>query len=303
LWRNRIACRPSKGYLFLMGDPVPPRASQSFVEKAGDAWVRMQDRTDAMIDPLGRIAMERLGVVAGERILDVGCGCGQTLLELAELVGPSGHVLGVDISPQMLGRARERVADRPTIALAVGDAQTYAFAPEAFDAVYSRFGVMFFEDAVAAFANLRRALVPGGRLAFVCWQDIARNPWADVPLRAVLGVLGRDAAPELVRPGNPGPFYFSDPDRVRTILTAAGFTDVVIDPYERPMNLGAAATVEEALAYSRHIGPAARAMADADPNLRPALDAALTAALARFTTDRGVWSEAAAFIVTARAPT
>ena len=278
-------------------------AARIFNERAGEAWTRLQEQTDAQLDPFGREAMARLDLAPGERVLDVGCGCGQTLLELGDLVGPEGRVLGVDISEPMVERARTRAADRSSVSVALADAQTHAFAPADFDAAFSRFGVMFFEDAVAAFANLRRALVPGGRLAFVCWQDIARNPWADVPLRAVLGVLGRDAAPELVRPGNPGPFYFSDPDRVRTILTAAGFTDVVIDPYERPMNLGAAATVEEALAYSRHIGPAARAMADADPNLRPALDAALTAALARFTTDRGVWSEAAAFIVTARAPT
>src|SRR5262245_48498525 len=129
-----------------MSPPEPPRASQSFVEKSGEAWVRMQDRTDALIDPLGRVAIERLGVVAGERVLDVGCGCGQTLLQLAERAGPTGHVLGVDISPPMLGRARERAAGSPTIALALGDVQTYAFARGAFDAVYSRFGVMFFDD-------------------------------------------------------------------------------------------------------------------------------------------------------------
>ena len=102
-----------------MNPSGPPRASQSFVEKGGEAWARMQDQTDALIEPLGRIAIERLGVAAGERILDVGCGCGQTLLELADLAGPSGHVLGVDISPPMLGCARERVAGRPTIALAL----------------------------------------------------------------------------------------------------------------------------------------------------------------------------------------
>src|SRR4051794_15129964 len=140
----------------------PPRAIQSFVEKGGEAWVRMQDRTDALIEPLGRIAIQRLGAIAGERILDVGCGCGQTVLQLADLAGPSGHVLGVDISPPMLGRARERVAGRRTIALALGDAQAYAFAPGEFDAVYSRFGVMFFDDARAAFRNLHAAARSNG---------------------------------------------------------------------------------------------------------------------------------------------
>src|SRR5262245_18036823 len=105
----------------------PPLASQAFKEKAGEAWVRLQERTDAQIDPLGRAAIARLGIAAGERVLDVGCGCGQTLLELAELVGPAGRVLGVDISEPMLARARERAAGRPTIELALGDAQTHAF--------------------------------------------------------------------------------------------------------------------------------------------------------------------------------
>jgi SAM-dependent methyltransferase len=271
-----------------------------FGERAGEAWTRLQEQTDAQLDAFGREVMARLGVARGGRVVDVGCGCGQTLLELADLVGPEGRVLGVDISEPMLGRARERAADRPSVSVCLADAQTYAFPPAGFDAAFSRFGVMFFDDATAAFANLRRALVPGGRLAFVCWQDIARNPWAELPLRAVLGVLGRDAAPELLRPGRPGPFYLSDPDRVRSILTAAGFVDVAIDRYERPMNLGAAATLDEALAYSRHIGPAARAMADADPGLGPALDAAITGALAPFAGARGVWMDAAAFIVTAR---
>src|SRR5204863_9131147 len=102
-----------------MSPADPPRASQSFVEKAGEAWARLQDRTASLIDPLGRIAIERLRLVAGERVVDVGCGCGQTLLQLAERVGPSGQVLGVDISPPMLAVARDRVAGRPTIALAL----------------------------------------------------------------------------------------------------------------------------------------------------------------------------------------
>jgi ubiquinone/menaquinone biosynthesis C-methylase UbiE len=273
-----------------------------FGERSGQAWTRLQEQTDAQLDPFGRQAMARLGVARGERVVDVGCGCGQTLLELADLVGPEGRVLGVDISAPMLERARQRAASRPSVAVSLADAQTYPFAPAGFDAAFSRFGVMFFEDARAAFANLRRALVSGGRLAFVCWQEIARNPWAELPLRAVLDVLGRETAPELLRPGNPGPFYFSDPDRVRSILGGAGFTDVAVDPHQQRMNLGAASTLEEALAYSRHIGPAARAMADADPKLRPALEAAITGALAPFATAEGVWTDAATFIVTARSP-
>jgi SAM-dependent methyltransferase len=276
-------------------------ASQSFAEKAGEAWVRMQERTDALIDPLGRVAIERLGAVAGEGLLDVGCGCGQTLLELAERVGPSGHVLGVDISPPMLARARERIAGRPPIEVALGDAQTYAFAPGAFDAVYSRFGVMFFEDPGAAFRNLRAAARSGGRLSFVCWQALAKNPWAARPLEAVMRLLPESAMPDMLREGRPGPFFLSDPARVRAILGAGGWKDISLEPVEMPLHLGGAATLDEAVAYSLQIGPAARAMADALAGLKPALEAALREALAPFAGARGVFLDGAAFVVTARA--
>jgi SAM-dependent methyltransferase len=283
-----------------MGTSDTPRASQSFVEKAGEAWVRMQERTDTLIDPLGRVAIERLGVGAGERVLDVGCGCGQTLLELADLVGPGGHVLGVDISPPMLERARERAAGRPNVALALGDAQAYAFAPRDFDAVYSRFGVMFFDDPRAAFRNLRAAARPGGRLSFVCWQDLAKNPWAARPLEAVLRLLPASAMPDMLREGRPGPFFLSDPPRVRAILDDAGWQGVSLEPVEMPLHLGGAATLDEAVAYCLQIGPASRAMADAPKTLEPALTAALREALAPFASARGVFIDGAAFVVRAR---
>jgi SAM-dependent methyltransferase len=284
-----------------MSLPDPLRASQSFLERAGEAWVRMEDRTDALIDPLGRMAIERLGVVAGERILDVGCGCGQTLLELAELAGPSGHVLGVDISPPMLERARERTAGRPTIALALGDAQVHTFAPGAFDAVYSRFGVMFFDDPRAAFRNLRAPARSSGRLSFVCWQDLAKNPWAARPLEAVMRLLPESAMPDMLREGRPGPFCMSDPARVRAILGDAGWKDVSLEPVEMPLHLGGAATLDDAVEYSLQIGPAARAMADAPETLKAALEAALRDALAPFASARGVFMDGAAFVVGARA--
>jgi SAM-dependent methyltransferase len=261
----------------------------------------MQERTDVVIDPLGRIAMERLGVVAGERILDVGCGCGQTLLELADLVGASGHVLGVDISPPMLGRARERVEGRPTIALALGDAQTYAFAPGSFDAVYSRFGVMFFDDPRAAFRNLRAAARPGGRLSFVCWQELAKNPWAALPLAAVTRLLPESPKPEMMGEGRPGPFFLSDPARVRAILGDAGWQDVSLEPVEMSLQFGGAATLDEAFEYALQIGPAARAIADAPEPLKPALEVALREALTPFASPRGVFADGAAYVVLAHA--
>jgi SAM-dependent methyltransferase len=210
-------------------------------------------------------------------------------------------VLGVDISPPMLARARERTAGRTTIAVALGDAQTYAFAPGAFDALYSRFGVMFFDDPRAAFRNLRAAARPGGRLSFVCWQELARNPWAARPLEAVMRLLPASAMPDMLREGRPGPFFLSDPARVREILEAAGWKDVSFEPVEMPLHLGGAATLDEVVEYSLQIGPAARAMADAPEALKPALEAALREALAPFAGARGVFLDGAAFVVGARA--
>jgi ubiquinone/menaquinone biosynthesis C-methylase UbiE len=283
-----------------MSSPDTARASQTFSDRAGEAWVRLQDQTDALTGPLGRAAIERLAPMAGERVLDVGCGCGQTLLELAERVGPSGHVHGVDVSPPMLARARERVAGEATISLDLGDAQKHAFEPVAFDAVFSRFGVMFFDDARAAFRNLRAAVRPGGRLAFVCWQSLEKNPWATLPLAAVMRILPPSAMPDMLRAGRPGPFSCGDPAHLRAILEGAGWKDVSLEPLEMPLHIGGASTLDEAVAYSLQIGPAARAMADARDELKPALASALRDALAPFAAPSGVFMDGAVWVASAR---
>jgi len=246
--------------------------------------------------------MARLSLHAGARVLDIGCGCGQTLLQLADLVGPSGHVLGADVSVPMLARARERVVDHPEIALVCGDAQTEVFPRAAFDALFSRFGVMFFEDARAAIANLRGALRPGGQLAFVCWQARHLNPWAELPLQAVLARLPGAPLPAMFRPGVPGPFAFAEPAYVHHLLTAAGFVDVSIEASMTSLQVGGALTLAEGVSYCRKIGPAARAISEAPPELHPQLETALAEALAPFVTSRGLWMDAATLIVSARNP-
>src|SRR5919202_367006 len=172
---------------------------------AADTWVAQQERLDRQLDPLGRAALRVLAPRPGEHVLDVGCGSGQTTLQLADAVGPDGRVVGVDVSSQLLAAARRR--PRPAnVAFEQADAQTYAF-ERPFDAIYSRFGVMFFADPVAAFANLRRALKPGGRMAFVCWREEAANPMMTVPMAAAAKHL-----PPLPPPAQdahaPGPFAF-----------------------------------------------------------------------------------------------
>jgi SAM-dependent methyltransferase len=272
-------------------------------ESAGPAWVEMQERLDVQVGPLGAKALERAGVAAGERVLDVGCGCGGTTLDIARAVGDRGGVTAVDVSAPMLDRARERAAAAglgERIDWRCEDAQVARFAESGFDCLYSRFGVMFFSDPPAAFANLRRALRPGGRLAFVCWQARERNPWMTVP---ALAAMQHVAFPPPPPPDAPGPFAFADPVRVRGILEAAGFDAIEHEPLERPMQLGGGG-IDEALELFLAVGPVGQALreAQAGPAQRARVLEAVRAAFEAFRTPRGVEAPAAAWIVRARRP-
>lgn len=279
----------------------PFRPDQCWGDKSGEAWVGMQERLDTQLDPFGRAALARLSPRAGERALDIGCGAGQTLLELGEAVGVTGRVLGVDLSEPMLARARERIAARgyAHVDVELGDAATHSF-QEPFDVAFSRFGVMFFSDPVAAFHHLREALRPGGRLSFVCWQSMNKNAWASLLIRALKPLLGSRDLPPLFQSGKPGPFSFEDPARLRRILTDAGFEAVETESLERELHLGGSMTLDEAVEFAIEVGPAARIISELEPDLVPAARAALEQVLAPFATARGVWLASAAMIVSAR---
>jgi ubiquinone/menaquinone biosynthesis C-methylase UbiE len=268
--------------------------------QAGHKWVTMQERLDAQLDPLGRLVMDRLAVQAGERVIDVGCGCGATTAELATRVGAQGQVLGLDISEPMLARARERTAAAPQATFARNDAQTHTLDPAAADVVFSRFGVMFFADPAAAFANLRRGLRPGGRLGFICWQVPTANEWVLVPMRAILVHV---PPPPIPGPRTPGPFAFAEADYVREILGRAGFTDVTVDPDERRMEIAGGADLDEVVDFLLQIGPAARALQEAkDPDARPRVAESLRATLRPHLGAGGVGLGSATWIVLAKAP-
>ena len=266
---------------------------------SGARWVAVNERLDALLSPLGTRAMDRAAPIAGERAIDVGCGCGQTSLQLAERVGASGSVVGIDLSAPMLARAAERAAQtgRDRITFVQADAQTQRFDPAA-DLVFSRFGVMFFDDPPAAFANLRAALVAEGRLAFVCWQELARNPWMGEPLAVVARHVELPPRPE---PGTPGPFAFADASRVQAILAEAGFEGVEIEDVRQALSLGA--DPEAALdVLARGVGPVAGALAEATPDAREAVVRDLRELLAGRSTADGVVFEAAVWVVRARNP-
>ncbi|MSR61390.1 MAG: methyltransferase domain-containing protein [Planctomycetes bacterium] len=266
---------------------------------AGPKWVEQQERLDAQLRGLGERMLARLDVARGARVLDVGCGCGDSTLAIAQHVGPGGTVTGADVSEPMLARARIRATGVANVSFVRADAQTHAFTARSFDCVASRFGVMFFADFSAAFTNLRRALVPGGRLGFVCWQALEKNPWMSVPLQAVLRHV--DPPPPPAVPGAPGPFGLDDPDRIHRALDAAGWADVALEPVDEPQNVGGSRTLDEAVSFLLVSGPAAAALKGAPPELRARFATALRAALAPYVTARGVVIPGAAWIVTARA--
>ncbi len=269
-------------------------------EQGGPVWVANQERLDAQIRPHGERGLARLDARPGERVLDVGCGCGETSLEIARRVGPSGRVLGADISAPMLGRARERgqAAGLAQLSFEQADAQTHRFERAAFDALFSRFGVMFFEDPPAAFANLRNALRPGARLVFVCWQPIGANPWLGIPMGALSALL--PPAPPLPE-GAPGPFAFGDPARVEKILTTAGFAEVALRGEQLPIGFP---SIEEAARFMIELGPAGAALrqAGADEALRARALQALRDALAPHSPGGVPKLGSAVWVVSARNP-
>jgi SAM-dependent methyltransferase len=284
-------------------NPAPACADAWWQDRAGRIWAELSDATDRQLDPLGQMAIACLAPQAGERVLDVGCGAGQTSLELGAAIGASGRVLGVDISEALLARAQERAtaAGASNVTFLRADAGTHRFAPPPFDGLFSRFGVMFFDDPRAAFANLHAALAPSsGRLSFVCWQAMERNPWALLPLRAVHAALPQLPMPPPLIDG-PGPFAFADPDRVSSLLAGAGFRAVDIESRTVATNVGGARTLDEATDYLMKIGPASRLLGDADKALRPMARAAIAQSMAGFAGDSGVWCDAAVLLVTARA--
>ncbi|WP_437976055.1 methyltransferase domain-containing protein [Sorangium sp. So ce295] len=267
-------------------------------EVAGPKWVALGDAISASTRPLGVVAMDRAGIAAGERVLDVGCGLGDTTLELARRVGAGGSVLGVDISAPMLERARQdaRAAGAARVAFENADAQTAAL-PGLFDVLYSRFGVMFFTEPEAAFANLRRALRGGARLAFVCWRPLQENPWLHVPAMATARHIPMPQA----EPHAPGPFAFADAARVREILSRAGFVRIHHEPLDRELLVAGGRSLDETVDFLLQMGPSAAALraASPTPEVVDRVRAAVREAVAPHDGPGGVRMASAAWIVTA----
>lgn len=262
---------------------------------AGTVWARNQQLMDTQLEPLTRPALAAAAATRGEQVVDLGCGCGGSSLMLAQ---SGARVLGVDISEPMLTVARARAGDHPDVEFIRADAATHDFTAAAADLLFSRFGVMFFDDPTAAFRNIRTALVPGGRLCLLVWRSGQENPWMTLPMAAALQHL---PAPPPADPRAPGPFAFAEANYVEQILTGAGFRDVRLDPLDLPMDVGGEGGPEAAARFYLEIGPLQRLLADQDDDVRARVEHDLAAVLQQHTVDGRVRLEAACWIVHAHA--
>jgi len=265
----------------------------------GERWRARQPDQDTLLAPIADLLLQRAAPSAGEVVLDVGCGCGVTSIELARRIAPGGRVLGIDISAPMLGRARERAPPDLPIEFIETDATAYGFEPGAADLLFSRFGVMFFAEPRKSFANMRRGLRAGARLAFACWREPQRNPWLMLPLEEAYRHVPRlpPSAPE-----EPGPFAFADPRRVRDILEDAGFRDVALEGVDLSLDIAIGRGIEAAVETATGMGPTSRALKDQPPELREAATAAIRAALEQHQVGNAVTLDGAIWIVTASSP-
>ena len=263
----------------------------------GDIWAASADQYEIRGAGHRRLLLQAAAIASGERVLDLGCGNGASTLEAARMAEP-GEAVGIDLSTAMLtnARARSATAGLSNVTFVHGDAQVHDFEPESFDVIISNAGAMFFDDQVAAFTNLRRALRPGGRIALMAWQRLEDNEWLTV-LREALA-MGRELPPPAV--GMPGPFGLADRDQVSALLSETGFTNVEFGDVREPSVFGA--TTAEAYALMSDDAPTRGLLADlSDADKATALDQ-LRAVIAAHETSSGVMFGSASWLIQARRP-
>jgi SAM-dependent methyltransferase len=271
--------------------------------EAGHRWADDDETMARLLQPISTALLDHAALAKFQNALDVGCGGGSQSLMLAQRLGEGARVLGVDISEPMLAVAR-RKADTPATGRASleflqADAATHAFSPGSFDLVFSRFGVMFFDDPTSAFVNLRTALRPGGKLAFCCWQAMKDNEWVRIPLQAALQHL---PPPEPPAPEAPGPFAFAAAARVTAILQSAGFTEANLQPLAVSLRISQASGLPEAVRELARIGPVSRLLTGQPQALLDRVFPAMEAALQPYFREGALDLQAAVWLVTAANP-
>jgi ubiquinone/menaquinone biosynthesis C-methylase UbiE len=263
-------------------------------------WADEYEAIDRLFAGLTRVALDHAAPKLGERVIDIGCGSGTTVLELAARVGPSGYVLGADVSKLSVAKARERIAAATVhqAEIMLCDVSTHIFPANSFDLVFSRFGVMFFADPVATFANIRKAMKSDGRLALAVFRTPQENKWATAALAAVRHLL-----PPITPPGpeEPGEFSWADAARVHRILETAGFEDISLMSHDPAMPLAGRGGAAEAASFTFRVGPVVRAMSDASEQQKKEVRSVLEAFFTSHEGPQGVVLPGAIWVVTARA--
>ena len=231
--------------------------------QGGDIWVQRQNSMDTMLNPLGEIALNKLELNDNENVLDIGCGCGSSTLSIAKLIKPNGKVTGLDISEPMLQRARESAQELSleNISFRCLDVQTEDIGENIFTAAFSRFGVMFFEDSLAAFKNINTSLTAGASLSFVCWQSPANNPWQSLFVQEVKKFIDLPSPP----PRSPGPFAFMEAEYVNSILQDSNFENIEIVGYEADVNMFSGRSLPDAVKDYTSINPVVSKMLKDSP--------------------------------------
>jgi SAM-dependent methyltransferase len=253
-----------------------PRGAEFWNSTMGHAWVSQQAVISDVFTSVTSVSLDAAGVKPGEHVIDIGCGTGDTLLAFARAVGPSGAALGVDVSVPMLDFARHRAVEARlgNAAFALSDATNHAFEPGWADLVYSRFGVMFFEEPVRAFTNIRSGMKAGGRLVFVCFRTMPESPWFRVPIEAARPHLPPQPP---VDPTAPGMFSFAREDRLRGILTEAGFREIAIKATDVPIH---GKDITQSMAFITQAGPLPALLENASDEQRERATDAVRNALA-----------------------
>lgn len=272
---------------------------EDWIGQTGLEWSRRGAALERLLGPAGTAGLRSLAARPGERVLDLGCGAGVSTAALASAVAPEGYVTAVDISPDLTAQARERLHGNNLTEIIEADAETFDFGEASLDALFSRFGAMFFANPPAAFANLHRALKPGARAVFVAWREPARNQWASVPMTFT---TDSDTAPGPTT--GPGPFGWADPGVFRPLLSGAGFQAITETTHEFMAEIAdgdSADPVARAVDFMLRIGPIASRLKGANDAAKAEAKNFLHQRLARHLQDGTVRLLASAWIIEARA--
>ena len=267
--------------------------------KGGDIWVERQNAMDTMLSPLGEAALNKLNFNEEENVLDIGCGCGHTTLNIAKRIGPSGNVTGLDISEPMLKRAKESAVEMSitNTSFKCVDVQIEALGDQIYSAAFSRFGVMFFEDSIAAFKNINKSLISGGYLSFVCWQSPAVNPWQSLFIQEVKKFLDLPSPP----PRSPGPFAFMESEYVSSILEESKFQDITIEGHEAEVNMFSGRSLSDSVKDYISINPVVTQMLkESSENQIAEIVNSGIEAFSPYYSEKGLIFPSATWLVTAR---